>query len=233
MRRTLAITGILATGLTVVALAGVPAFAAAGPPTPIGTYGTGTCPITGTAPTGMGMNGPGATGTGQGYGRGGGMGGGFGAGMRGQGQVIAASGTLTTSQRSALAAMAEEEKLAHDVYVTLAAAFPADYQFARIANAETRHQTAVRTLLTRYGIADPTAGLAVGEFFTASFQSLYDGLVAGATSDATALAAGVTVEKADIAALTAAMSGVTAPDVLQVYTNLRAASQRHLAAFGG
>ncbi len=36
----------------------------------------------------------------------------------------APSGTLTTAQRTALAAMAEEEKMAHDVYVTLAARYP-------------------------------------------------------------------------------------------------------------
>ena len=33
--------------------------------------------------------------------------------------------------------------------------------------------------------------------------------------------------------LKAAATGVTAPDVTQVYKNLLAASQRHLAAFGG
>ena len=48
-----------------------------------------------------------------------------------------------------------------------------------------------------------------------------------------ALAVGVTIEKLDIADLTSAMSGLTAPDVLQVYTNLRNGSERHLAAFGG
>ncbi len=161
------------------------------------------------------------------------MGGGMGSGSRGQGLTTAASGTLTTGQRAELAAMAEEEKLAHDVYVTLAARFPAVYQFARIQNAETVHQTAVRTLMVRYGIADPTAGLAVGVFASPAFQSMYDGLIAGATSEATALAAGIAVENADIADLTTAISTVTAPDVVQVYNNLLTASQRHLAAFGG
>ena len=54
--------------------------------------------------------------------------------------------------------MAEEEKLAHDVYVALAARYPDLMQFARIQRSETMHLTAVRTLLTRYGIADPTTG---------------------------------------------------------------------------
>ena len=143
------------------------------------------------------------------------------------------SGTLTASQRATLVAMAEEEKLAHDVYVALAAKYPATVQFARIANAEATHLASIQTLLARYGIDDPTTGMAAGEFRTAAFQSLYDDLVARATTTASALAVGVTIEKLDIADLTSAMSGLTAPDVLQVYTNLRNGSERHLAAFGG
>ena len=42
-----------------------------------------------------------------------------------------------------------------------------------------------------------------------------------------------TVESTDITDLKAAATGVTAPDVTQVYKNLLAASERHLVAFGG
>ncbi len=72
MRRTLAVAGIIAAGLTATALAMAPAFAANGPLTTANPDGTATCPLTGTAPTGtgMGMNGMGTTGLGQGYGRG-------------------------------------------------------------------------------------------------------------------------------------------------------------------
>ena len=52
-------------------------------------------------------------------------------------------------------------------------------------------------------------------------------------TSAKALAAGIAVEKADIADLKAAMTGLTAPDVQQVYTNLLRGSERHLVAFGG
>ena len=231
MRRTLTITGIATAGLTVAALLAAPAMAAG-----TAAFGSGTCPITDTT-TGLGMNGTGTPGTGQGYGRGNGMGrggmNGRGSGMAGQGLTTAASGTLTSAQKSALSAMAEEEKMAHDVYVALAARFPEIYQFSRIQNAEAMHESAVQTLLARYGIADPNAGLAEGEFRSPAFQALYDDLLAGATTSAKALAAGITVEKRDIADLTATMTGVTAPDVLQLYTNLRNASLKHLAAFGG
>jgi hypothetical protein len=160
---------------------------------------------------------------------------GNGGGMMGNGSNLAnlPSGTLTSTQKTALAAMAEEEKLAHDVYAALGAKYPDVWQFGRIVNSETMHQSVLRALMTRYGIADPTAGLTAGQFAGARFQAMYDDLVSGATTSAQALAAGVTVEKADIADLTSALNGLTAPDVTQVYTNLRNASQHHLAAFGG
>lgn len=141
------------------------------------------------------------------------------------------SGTLTSSQRSTLAAMADEEKLAHDVYVALGARYPEISQFNRIATAELRHLWAVRRLLARYAVADPTQGTGAGDFASASFQAMYDDLTASATTGAKALAAGVSIERLDIADLTSAMSGLTAPDVLRVYAHLRQASQNHLAAF--
>ena len=79
--------------------------------------------------------------------------------------------------------------------MALAAKFPVDYQFARIARSETMHQAALRTLLTRYGLTDPTAGLADGVFSTKEFQTLYNDLVGSATTAANALGVGVTIAK--------------------------------------
>jgi hypothetical protein len=228
MRRSLAVTGIIAAGLTALAMGTSPAFAQGGPNP--NANGTGICTVTGTTPTspnagtsGMGMNGN----RGQGNGRG------MSTSVRGTGINLPASGTLTADQKVDVAYMVEEEKLAHDVYVALAGKFPADFQFARIATSEAQHEAALRTILTRYGLADPTAGLAAGEFSTSAFQKLYNDLVAQATTAANALEVGVAIEKLDIADLTSALDGVTAPDVVQTYTNLRNASQHHLTAFGG
>ncbi len=247
MRRTIAIGSAVAAGVASVALVAAPSWAEAGnwlgtaraavtgataDPTPVCT-GTGP---TGNGGMGYGMrNGTGSTtgAGGPGYGMRNGYGGGAGGGMLAQGSTVA-QGTLTAAQKTDLAAMAEEEKMAHDLYVALAAKYPAVTQFARIAQSETQHLTAVRAMLDRYDIADPTAGKAAGEFASASFQSTYDTLLAGATTSTAALAAGVTVEKADIADLASATSGLTAaPDVLALYTHLSTASQHHLAAFGG
>ena len=233
MRRNVAIATGIAAGVTAIALVATPALAQAGPWSGARSTTDTTCPMldgTGNlaaSGTGYGM-GRGA-GQGQGMGRGGGMQ----AGMGMAGATTAPSGTLTVDEKTSLAGMADEEKLAQDLYVVLATKYPNDVQFARITRAESMHLAAIRSLLARYGVTDPTAGLGAGEFASATTQSLYASLLASATNDSTALAAGVAVEKDDIAALTAAKAGVTAPDVLQVYTNLLTASQRHLTAFGG
>jgi hypothetical protein len=222
MRTSRTALGILAAGVTALTLAAAPAIAAttsgwgnSGPGT-----GTGTCTATGQPSTsGFGAKGMGNRGQGM--------------GNRGQGASTAPMGTLTQAQEAELVAMAEEEKVAHDLYVALGAKYPELRQFTNIARAELQHQAAVRALLARYRIADPTVGLAAGTFATRAFQDLYDDLLESATTSAEALAAGRTVEAADLADLRAAMSGLTAPDVRQVYGNLLRGSQRHLAAFGG
>lgn len=229
MRTSRTALGILAAGVTALAIAATPAIAATATGMGNNGTGTGTCTATGQPAAGQ-QNANGSRGMG---GRGQGTGMGMGNGTRRQGAITAPMGTLTAAQRTELAAMAEEEKVAHDLYVALAAKYPAAPQFANIAKAEVQHLTAVRTVMTRYGIADPTAGFADGKFKSAAFQTLYNDLLAGATDTAKALAAGIAVEKADIADLKAAMTGLTAPDVQQVYTNLLRGSERHLVAFGG
>ena len=144
-----------------------------------------------------------------------------------------ASGTLTDAERASFAAMAGEEKLAQDVYAYLAKQYPSYPQFGRISLAETQHLQSVRAVLARYGINDPTAGLAAGVFANADRQAQYASLIASATDAAAALRVGITIEKADIADLANLLKTVTAPDVRQLLTMLDRASDMHLAAFGG
>lgn len=106
--------------------------------------------------------------------------GGKGQGSKGQkvggGLTDVPSGTLTDEQKSELAAMAEEEKLAHDLYVAFGAQSD-EAVFTRVAKSETKHLDAVRTLLERYDLTDPTVGLEAGEFLTDDTQTLYDTLL--------------------------------------------------------
>jgi hypothetical protein len=60
-------------------------------------------------------------------------------------------GTLTDEQMATLRFMANEEKLAHDVYLALGELYDLPV-FEGIAASEAQHQAAVNTLLERYGI---------------------------------------------------------------------------------
>ncbi|HWS34103.1 MAG TPA: DUF2202 domain-containing protein [Actinoplanes sp.] len=145
--------------------------------------------------------------------------------------IAAAKGTLSEPQKTTLVAMTQKEKVAYDLYTAFAGKYDA-VVFDRIAASEARHLTAARTLLSRYGVADPTTGEAAGQFSDPAVQASYDTLLArGQVGQAAALQVGVTVEQTDIADLTAALDGLSVPDVTQVYTRLRMASQHHLAAF--
>ncbi|MEU4421546.1 DUF2202 domain-containing protein [Actinoplanes sp. NPDC024001] len=192
-------------------------------------------PFAGPAPTSAATADRDGYGHGMGPGYGNGMGAGHGSGY-GDGtcmglSVTAEQGTLTEAQKATLASMAEEEKLARDLYAAFAARYDAAV-FDHIAAAETHHLTAVRTLLERYDLSDPTLNQAAGKFTDPAVQATYDKLLAqGEKSLSAALSAGQQVERADIADLKAAANGLTAADVKQVYARLLSASERHLAAF--
>lgn len=140
--------------------------------------------------------------------------------------------TLTDEQLTTLTAMVAEEKLALDVYTALGDVHTTVTMFDQIAASEARHLEALRRVLTANSLTDPTAGDAAGVFDDATVQQLYTDLVEdGSVSVAAAATVGKTIETLDIADLEAALAA-TQPDVLvRVYTNLKAGSTKHLAAF--
>jgi hypothetical protein len=140
---------------------------------------------------------------------------------------------LSEQEQSDLLFMREEEKLARDVYLTLSAKWKTPI-FSNIASSEQNHMDSILTLLNRYGVADPVAGMGVGEFATEHFQTLYAELVAwGNQSLVDALKVGCAIEEVDIIDLWNCMAATTHQDVLRVYQNLEAASENHLRAFVG
>ena len=232
----------IATGVTTgVALIGAGAFAVAAPwqpdTEPVAESEVTAQTTTTQARWGQGQGGGGA-GQGQAQGQGQGQGHGQGQESAQQSQshehemvLPESTGDITAETAQMLAYMAEEEKLAHDLYVTLGETYDAR-QFDNVARAEAQHLDAVRALLERYDVDDPTTGAAAGEFTDQDLQVLYDDLLAsGLTSLAAAADAGITVEQTDIADLTEALETTDAPDVEQVLTDLLEGSQRHLAAF--
>lgn len=140
---------------------------------------------------------------------------------------------LSADEVSDLQHMREEEKLARDVYLALGKTWSLR-TFSNIAGSEQTHMDQVATLLTRYGVADPVAGLGAGQFATEHFQALYTDLVAkGSQSLVDALESGAVIEEIDIIDLLDCITATTHQDIAKVYTNLNAASENHLRAFVG
>lgn len=126
--------------------------------------------------------------------------------------------------------MIEEEKLAHDVYVTLGSLWGVNI-FSNIAESETTHQALLVPLLEARGLADPRSS-EVGVFVDSDLQALYDDLVARGTLSLTeALQVGILIEEKDIADLAAAIAAEDEADVIAAYEGLLSGSQNHLAAF--
>lgn len=87
-------------------------------------------------------------------------------------------------------------------------------------------------MLDKYSIPDPLTSDEVGVFPDATFQALYDQLIAqGSVSLNDALLVGVAIEELDIADLEDQLAFVANPGIIKLYTNLKAGSVSHLAAF--
>ncbi|MEA3337568.1 MAG: DUF2202 domain-containing protein [Chloroflexota bacterium] len=141
------------------------------------------------------------------------------------------SSNLTGDEADGLQFMVEEEKLARDVYLTLYEEWNFRI-FQNIARAEQTHMDAIRTLLDRYNVEDPTIGSEIGEFTNLDLQELYDSLVdLGSESLADALAVGGDIEEIDIFDLEEYIEATDRADIIQVYERLLWGSENHLRAF--
>ncbi len=145
------------------------------------------------------------------------------------GSVLAAD--LTDDEIYWLTYMREEEKLARDVYLFLYDTWGSPI-FSKISASEQTHMAAIKTLLDRFGIPDPAAGKAAGEFSNPELQTLYDDLTEqGKQSLVEALKAGVLIEETDIDDLNEAMASTNRKAIKTVYGNLLQGSLNHLKAF--
>jgi hypothetical protein len=140
------------------------------------------------------------------------------------------AGDLSAEEAAGLLYMREEEKLAHDVYVTLYDQWGLPI-FQNIASSEQTHTEAVRTLIDRYGLDDPAMGT-VGTFTDPALQSLYDQLVdSGSESLESALRVGAAIEEIDILDIEERIAQTDHSDIALVYENLMQGSRNHLRAF--
>ena len=144
---------------------------------------------------------------------------------------IAAPVSISPEEAAGLQFMREEEKLAHDMYVTLYEQWGLRV-FDNISRSEQKHTDAVAYLLDRYDISDPTAGNGLGGFTDEAFQALYNQLAAqGSRSVADALKVGAAIEETDILDLQERLAGTDNSAIEQVYGSLLAGSENHLQAF--
>jgi hypothetical protein len=165
----------------------------------------------------------------------GGQGRGQGGGGNGTGEDLAillpaTPGELSADETAALVYLREEEKLAHDVYVTLYSKW-GQPTFQNISRSEQTHTDAVKTLLDRYGLTDPAA-TTVGVFTNPDLQSLYNDLVSqGSRSLAEALKVGALVEEIDILDLQEKLAQTDNADIQQVFNSLLNGSYNHIWSF--
>ncbi len=138
---------------------------------------------------------------------------------------------LSEDEIASILFMREEEKLAHDVYITLYEQWGLPI-FQNIAGAEQSHTDAVLTLIDRYGLTDPVVANGIGVFVNQDLQALYDQLVAqGSESISSALRVGGAIEEIDILDLEESIAVTNNADIITVYESLLKGSRNHLRSF--
>lgn len=142
-----------------------------------------------------------------------------------------AATSLSAEEIAALKFMREEEKLAHDVYTALYSLWGANV-FYQISLSETTHTEAILALLTKYGIDDPAATTAPGEFEDPELQTLYNTLIVmGQVNLIEGLKVGALIEETDIHDINEKLAITDEADIVKVYTSLLCGSGNHLRAF--
>lgn len=145
--------------------------------------------------------------------------------------TTAPAGSVSEDQKQLLLMMRREEKLAHDVYVTLGRQYNL-MPLRNIPRSELQHQQVMASLLARYGVADPVANLPEGKFDRPEVQALFDQLVKkGLASEIDALKVGAEIEELDIRDLRHTANICTQTDIRQACAGLEGASGNHLRAF--
>jgi hypothetical protein len=145
--------------------------------------------------------------------------------------AYAATPFASATLKSQLKYIAEEEKLARDVYTVLAqSAITA--RFSNIARSEQIHLDQISAVLKTYGVWNPTLTRAPGVFYDKNLAALYNQLIAQGTLSATdANAVGVLIERTDIADLAKITTTSAQVDIRSTLSILNAGSINHLAAF--
>lgn len=140
------------------------------------------------------------------------------------------SDSILDESSDGLLFLLEEEKMAHDLYVSFFNTWNLNV-FDRISNSESTHFEAVKTLLDSYEIEFITSN-ELGVFYNEDIQNLYNSFIEeGSQLVENALVVGAKVEEYDIADLMSEIEHTTNEDMLLLYNNLLIGSRNHLRAF--
>ncbi|MGA5302472.1 DUF2202 domain-containing protein [Nucisporomicrobium flavum] len=141
-------------------------------------------------------------------------------------RAVLPSGPVPPAQVALLIELAQRTKLGHDLLAVFADRYAA---FPHSAPSQTRELTALRQLLERHGLADPSAGLGAGLFADPGVQARYDRYLAeGRTGRAAALDVVRRTAAEVVRMLDDARPGLAAPDVRQVCLHILLAAHRQI-----
>lgn len=137
---------------------------------------------------------------------------------------------LKEEEKTDLAYMIEEEKMARDIYVLLYDKWKTR-SFSNISQSEQIHMDAIKMLLDRHKLENPVSEQK-GVFKNAKIQELYNTLSKeGLESLEKALNVGAKVEEVDIKDLSDRLAKSSSQDIQVVFDALMSASENHLRAF--
>lgn len=143
---------------------------------------------------------------------------------------------LSSSEIEGLLFMREEEELARDLYMDIYVAKGSRLKtFKNISEkAESKHAEAIRQLLVKYNLEDPSTGVH-NTYNDDELQHLYDDLfnIAIGSDDIAALRVGALVEETDIRDINTHKSHVSTEhqNIISTYDNLLCGSRNHLRSF--
>jgi hypothetical protein len=140
-------------------------------------------------------------------------------------------GQLGETEVEAILYLREVEKLARDIFAVLGEQW-GEEGFRRLAQSEDTHTEAIKALIDRYKLRDPSSVTWEGYFENKELLALYRQFVRqGGQSHVEALRAGATIEEISILDLREYRAETDDEDVQMVYENLLRASRNHLRAF--
>ena len=144
--------------------------------------------------------------------------------------TVPVASVLSATERANLTLIHEQERAGLDAYTVFAGRFPTLPVFANLADSQRTQLATVTAMMARYGMADPSAGLAAGRYTDPTVQQMYDSAVAAGTTADHALDAVEHFEQQHLVSLQAARTATTRADLVTMYTNLEQASNSHITA---